>query len=439
LVAVPVAEGTPIQDNLEGPLVRKPTAIVSIGSKYAMSWLRPSWWNTAIIVWTVGLIGIAVQGYLKPRTHTVFDIYAFGCEDWLAGRDIYIWQVQTDELYRYSPLFAVVTIPLAILPPGWGNALWKLLNGIIFIWAIRRWAHRGLPESPLDSRAEAFLLLLTIPVAMISLHIGQANLMLVAFCLVAFVAIREDKWWQAAAWIVGAILIKVIPLPLALVLGALFPLKSIGRLMACFAVGLVLPLLAQRPEYVLDQTIKWVKHLLASHEINQERNRNLRKLLEEMGYLLEPKTMLAIGVFAGLAVLLVSWWTYRRTGNRSSTLWVVGAWFFTWAMLHNPATEAASYGVISPFIAWAVLKSWRTPGAWVDRAMLLAGMALMGPIITDLGNPLRGIINMAAAPILGAILFQAWLVIDLWRILKNNAGERPMAGVIGLSQIEPTV
>jgi hypothetical protein len=385
-----------------------------------MNWLKPSWRNTAVIVWTIGLIGIVIQGYMRPRTHTVFDIYAFGCDDWLAGRDIYVWQTQTQEMYRYSPLFAVVTIPFAELPAGWGNALWKLLNGVIFIWGVRRWAERGLPESPLDSRTVSILTLLTIPVAMFSLHIGQANLMLVAFCLLGFVAIREDRWWQAAAWIVGAVLIKVIPLPLALLLAALFPLQLIGRMVVCFAAGLLLPLLAQRPEYVFDQTIKWVKHLLESHEINQERNRNLRKLMEVIGYPQEPKLMLMIGAIAGLVVLGVSWLTYRKTRDKATTLWVVGAWFFCWALQHNPAAEAAAYGIIAPFIAWALLWSWRTPGAWFSRAILIMSMLLMGPMITDLNKPIRQWIDTPAIPIIGALLFQGWLVVQTFQLLTRN-------------------
>src|SRR4029077_20890780 len=52
------------------------------------------------------------------------DLYArFDAEQW--------------DLYRYSPTFALLFAPFALLPYGLGAVLWNLLNALALLWAIR--------------------------------------------------------------------------------------------------------------------------------------------------------------------------------------------------------------------------------------------------------------------------------------------------------------
>ncbi len=376
---------------------------------------RTEWWpRTVATIWVIACLAIAVEAYLKPRGHTLFDIYANGIRAWWAGADLYARQPDTNELYRYSPAFAVVTGPLALLPPGAGNAAWKLSNAAVFALGLFVWCRRGAPWAPSADRT-ATVFLFALLQAGGNLYNGQANLMMTGFLLLGLTAVVRDRWWWAAGLLAAATLMKVFPLALALVFAVLFWRTFPARYLAALGVGLVAPLVAQRPDYAMGQLAEWGRHLVSSTEINRERLRSLDKLFEIFGTPVGPAVFAALAAGAGLLVLAVGVWETRRGSPKGVLVFRVSAWFVTWVVLFSPSSENATFSILSPFVAWALADAVTRPRTWAGRVWLFAALYLMGMATTDAGGPFRHFFQSHCATTFGGLMFQAWLFADLMR------------------------
>ncbi|OWK45184.1 hypothetical protein FRUB_01515 [Fimbriiglobus ruber] len=422
---------------------------------------RWNWPALAAVLWVCGVSGIAVEAYLRPRGRTVFDIYAVAGHRWWAGEDLYTRQVETREFFRYSPAAAIALRPFVALPPGAGNAAWKVANAGVFLFGTWVWCRRGVPR-PLSRNQTAWVFLLASPLAMTSLHIGQANLMTTGFVLLGLAAAAQDRWWRAAAFVAAATLIKVFPIALALLLGSLYWRQFPLRFAVVLAAGLVLPFLAQSPDVVARQYESWYTHLTESNDLNYDRLRSLNMMLgvysrgapdvpaafdpQSKEYLAErdrrwfsqsrilfgPLVFTLIGTAAGGLVFAACAWS-ARWSDRRALLTRAGAWFFVWVLLFSPATENPTYSIVAPVIAWAAVESFRGggPWAWVSGVVLLTSIFLMGPSVTDVTTPHgREFLDRYTVTTLGAVLFQLWLIANLVRDwLRSKSGAVEAEGV----------
>jgi hypothetical protein len=389
---------------------------------------RWNWPACAIWVWVVACSVIAGLAYFYPRPHTVFPIYAIASREWWAGGDMFLRQAQTHEIYRYSPVFAVLTSPFAVLPQGLGNASWKLVNAGVFLVGLWVWCRRGLPVQPSRNQI-AMIFLLAAPVTAGSLYNGQANLIVTGFILLGLTAAAEDRWWRVAGYLAAATLIKGFPIALALVLCVLFWRTFPLRFLAALAVGLALPFATQQPEYAWEQTARWFSHLTESVELNRERLRSLDKLLEVSGVAVERQLFMLFAAAAGAVVLGAAVWVRWRGADRRETLYVAGAWFLTWVLLFSPSSENATFAILAPIMAWTVVDAFARPTGWLRRAWLLACFPLFGPQNRHLGPYLWLTI--------GTTMFQVVLIADLLFVRFGNRPENRNAS-LSVNEARPT-
>jgi hypothetical protein len=398
----------------------------------------PRWAAIAAAVWAAALAGVAVEAYLTPRGRTVFDIYAHAGRGWRDGDpDLYARQPDTREFFRYSPACAAALAPLAALPPGAGNALWKLANAAVFLAGLAAWCRYALPR-PLTPGRTAAMFLLALPVAAGSLRVGQANMLVTGLVLFAAATAARDRWWAAAAYLAAAALVKVFPLALAGLFAVQFWRTIPVRFAATLAVGLAAPFACQAPGYAADQYGHWLRHLAASGELNRERLRSLSRLLEVLGLPVGPAEFLLAGAAAGLLVLgVVSWSAAHGAGRREVLLRAV-AWYSVWAVLFVPSAECVTYAVLAPVSAWAVVESFGRPRAWASRTAAVVALVLVGPAVTDaVGSAARGWCDRNAAQAVGALVLAGWLAAELRRPVAGDAvgavgaagdGRRPAFG-----------
>src|SRR5438309_4216501 len=91
--------------------------------------------------WVAGGALIAVLAALYVARHPMdFRVYYFGARGVFDGtRPVYGrssglgWPMH----YRYPPLFLLLFAPLAMLPLGWGAALWVLLKIVVLVFVLR--------------------------------------------------------------------------------------------------------------------------------------------------------------------------------------------------------------------------------------------------------------------------------------------------------------
>lgn len=385
--------------------------------------MRWAWDRSAAVfaVWVLLILGLVISAYLRPHRMTVYPVYADASRAWWTGASMYV-KGDAPDLYRYSPTFAVLASPLALFPPAAGNVAWKLANVAVFAAGLWVWAHRVLPRAATRDRV-AGLFFVAAFASLGSFFNGQANLMVTGFVLIALAALAGERWWLAVGFLAAATLVKVFPLALALVLCVLYWRTLPARFAVALLVGLAVPFAAQRPEFVLDQTGEWVRHLVVTSEQPRAGHRSLDALLGFVGLDVPRRAFQALAAVAGGVVLAVAVTTARR-GSARQALAVTAAWFLTWAVLFGPSAENATFAILAPVLAWATVTAFERPGAWLERAWLIGCVYLIGLSTSDAGGPFRQFFGRYHATTVGAALFQAWLIADL---IRGRAGRATQA------------
>ncbi len=119
------------------------------------------------------------------------------------NKDLYVlYPEQHWDLYKYSPAFALLMAPFALLPDFIGLTLWNLLNGLVLVWALLK-----LPVSPKKKNIYfvAFVLIELIS----SLQNTQSNALIAGLIIFAFLFLEKKNIAMAALCIVLTFYIKL--------------------------------------------------------------------------------------------------------------------------------------------------------------------------------------------------------------------------------------
>jgi hypothetical protein len=371
------------------------------------TWKRVDWLSWAWLTWGALALGFAVMAFFYPHSHTVYPIYAPAARRWWVGLDIYVLLV---DYYRYSPLFAILITPFAVLQDCWGGSLWKAFNIAVYAFGLAS-ACRYLLPAQLTRNQRAALWVLALPLSFHSMYNGQANLIMLGTLLLGLSAAARGHWNRAALWVALATLIKGYPGALGLLLSALYFRKFALRYVVFLAAGLLLPFATQPPGVVVEQYTSWGRHLSDSTTLMRERLRSIDYLLYCYRNPISPRTFNMLGVLGGVCTLGVCLLWARRVTEPRALLTRVYLLFATWVALLGPATETCGYIILAPAIAWAVVEAFTGAASIPRRMLLLASLFLMGPSVTDLvGSTLRDVANAYGAQPIGAILFLAHLL-----------------------------
>lgn len=366
------------------------------------------WIALAVVLWGLALVGIAIHGYLKPNSHTVYDIYAAAARNWWAGADLYVYG---RDWYRYSPLFAIAVSPLAALPDGWGNGLWKATNGAVFVAGVWAWLRCVLPTAPTRYVTGATLILM-IPGAMDSLYNGQVNLLMTGLSLLGLTAAARGRWWLAAALIAAATLTKAYPFALAMLLAGLYPRAFVPRYLIALAIGLLLPFAFQTPETATAQYRSWFHHLAISGAgANQIRQHALDGLSAALGYPIPADVFVRVAAIAGAAVFGLCLLHARRTADIRARLTWLSLLYSLWVVLFGPATEPCTFAVLAPFAGWLLADAVSRRAGWFTYGWITAGLLVSGPAATDMvGVTARRFVQDEVIQPIGALLLLGYVL-----------------------------
>ena len=369
--------------------------------------------RAALLTFSGVLAVIAVHALLHPDTHTVFPTYVEAARAFWAGRDLYPGPLFNE--YRYSPSFALAFSPFALLHDRLGNALWKIVNGCILAVGLRAFARSVIPAPPSAPILSA-VTLLALPAALISLFDGQANLVMVGAMLLGLEAAVCERWNLAAVFLAAAALVKGYPLALALLVGALWPRRLWARLPAALTLGLLLPFAFRPPAIAWRQLAQWTVQLGGTPRVRKAGYRSFDMLWSLLAPPLSPAAYLALSFGTGAAVLALCLHRARETSSPRARLTRAYQLFSVWVVLFGPSAEAATYAVVGPAIAWAVLEAFTAPRAPAARALLVASLLCMGPLATDLvGPPVRVFLVSHGILQIGALLFLGVLTVQTLR------------------------
>lgn len=224
----------------------------------------------------------------------------------------------------------------------------------------------------------------------------------------------------------AAVCLKLTPLPVVLLLAALWPRRLAGRLLAVVAGFFLLPFLTRPPGIVLDHYRQWIVHLLESGNVRwigfrdgwtiwivlrhwlgaQPGVPSLSAPLDSCWYRLVQLTTAA-------GVLGWCLWQRRCAARRHlGPRWLVHVTLsmgLAWLMLFGPAVEHATYVFLAPPLIWALLERRAWPHG---RGLVLASFALImllgwGAVQRLLGPDWPVLLTALPA---GTALFALWLL-----------------------------
>jgi hypothetical protein len=161
-----------------------------------------------VIVIIITAQGIAVPGktFENGAEYTHYNNYVIFKQSFfhlIQQKDLYqLYPAEHWDLYKYSPAFALLMAPMALLPDFAGLLIWNLLNALILLWAFCR-----LPQFTNKKRLwlTAFVLLELIT----SLQNEQSNALIAGLIVLAFVQMEKKKIQWATLFIVLTVVIKL--------------------------------------------------------------------------------------------------------------------------------------------------------------------------------------------------------------------------------------
>ncbi len=315
------------------------------------------------------------------------EVFRHASRSLLTHRDLY--DGSSVDWYKYSPSFALIFLPLALVPAWLAAAVWGAVNfGAAFagIHAMTREDPRGGVDS---SGARNVAMLAALPGVLLATDGDQANLLVAGLMLLACSAFARNRSIRGAALVILGFLVKIFPL--GAVLFALLDRereRNLFRVIVAMAIGLLLPLLVIHPSELAAQYSSWVSITRFDHAHN--RGWSLVTLARDIGLpalsvQIAALTTLALPVIGAMTAPAPPTMAWRRAFAASLLILIV---------LCNHRSEYTSFVISSIGVGLWFADARRTPASYVLLA--LASVA-HGPVYVVDDPRLTGAFSFLAA------------------------------------------
>jgi Glycosyltransferase family 87 len=311
-------------------------------------------------------LGFGENGYSNYENYRIFK------QAWvhlLEGKNIYQPFPEVWDLFKYSPAFAVMMVPFALLPDWAGLPLWNLLNALPLLAAL-------LTMSGLTDQQRRFCAWFILPELLISLQNSQSNGLVAALILMTYNALEQQKPIKAAFWAVAGGFIKIFGFFAAIPLvfhRRLWPRFTVASLfwIALFALG---PVLATGWAYLNQLYVWWYELLQMDHQ--QSLGLSVSGALKAWFGWAPAK----LGVtLAGLAVLLIAG---AVSAYRKQHPLPMLAATLIWVVIFNHRAESPTFVIAMCGVALWYCSLLR-PNSW-DMVLLWGTFVLSSVTPTDL-------------------------------------------------------
>ena len=169
--------------------------------------------------------------------------------------------------------------------------------------------------------------------------------------LVAVVELVDGRWWRAVLWMTLGFALKPLIAVLILLAAVLYPRTSWRTLLAMVAL-VVLPLLAQRPEYVLEQYRQSVEMLnTAGHWGPSPQFPHLFWVLHSAGVEITRGCADRVAAAGGPALTLAFCWMAQRKCKAAQAGVLLYTTAVIYLLLFSPRTEHNTYCLLAVAVA----------------------------------------------------------------------------------------
>ena len=323
---------------------------------------------------------VAVQRTVLSRENN-FWIFRAAFVHLRSGADLYTAYPEVHaDLFKYSPTFALVFAPFALLPVTLGYALWAVL-GALAVWI---GVSRLLP-----ARAAVVALALAWLSVLGDLQRAQSNALVAGLMVLAWVAFERERQLPAAAAVAAGAFVKLFPL--AAGMGALLHrrwLRFCLILTAVLAVGALLPIVVAGPDSLAMQYRSWFAIETADAAAQPRYGTGGADLYA--GLMGQFRVWFGVDwphwpvQLAGLVILLLPLALQRgRFGERLFRTQLLAS-LLVFSVLFNHQAESPSYVIAmlgaaiwyaapgpAPWHSWHSWRSWRSWRTWLIATCII--------------------------------------------------------------------
>ncbi|GAC1591405.1 MAG: glycosyltransferase family 87 protein [Ginsengibacter sp.] len=203
------------------------------------------------------------QGGIHYTEYNNYIIFKQSFYHLIHHQDLFIlYPTEQWDLFKYSPTFALLMAPLAILPNFLGLFIWNLLNTMVLYFAM--WQ---VPFASDKKRMLAFAFILIELIT--SIQNTQSNGLIAGLIVLAYIFLEKKRVGLAALFITLTVFIKLFGI-IAFLLFLLYPdkIKAICYSILWFVMLTLLPLLVISPSGLLSEYKSWALLLHNDQVIN---------------------------------------------------------------------------------------------------------------------------------------------------------------------------
>ncbi len=394
------------------------------------------WIRLAIWLWIALAAAVCVKSFTRENVHSIYPVLAWGSRHWWADQALHAeYPGLTQDVYRYSPSFAIIFTPLALLPDWLGASLWGILSVATTFFAMRLLVREILPGS-WPPPSEAWFLGLTLFGSMSGIWSGQSNSLILSMVIFAVAAVKHNRWWTASLLLTLPAFIKIWPIMAGLLLMVFWP-KRLSWRFAIITVALALLPFLTRPFYVVvGQYQEWYFSLIKQDQHRWGGYRDAWTIWENLWPPVSPWGYHVLQLISAVPMFLWCHCQRRRIQSFFPSLngkinnlslsvrdnaaagadaayrflmtMTISIWV-SWQLFFGPGSEQLTYGLIAPSAAWAVLTSFQEKKRrlWTGATWLIFVLFSCGDIETPLTR-----LHPAFAMLLplSVVSFAVWLI-----------------------------
>jgi len=322
------------------------------------------------------LKGAKVFNQIEYTHYNNFVIFKHSFYNLIQGKNLYsaypdlFW-----DYFKYSPAFALLFAPFALLPDLPGLILWNLLNGLTLFFAVRSLPH-------LSDKQKTMILWFVLLELLTSVQNAQSNGLMAALVLFTFSALENKREIRAGLLLALSVFIKIFG-GVALLLAFFYPRrrKFIGWFAVWSLVLAFLPLPVTGASQLAALYKSWLALLSGDHNVSLGISM-LGWLQSWFGWAVSKYAV----VLAGGIMLLLSFLRKNRFDDSGYRLLLLAS-LLIWMVIFNHKAESPTY-----IIAMVGIAIWyfTQPKQTANRILLWLAFIFVSLSPTDLfPAPLR--------------------------------------------------
>lgn len=311
-------------------------------------------------LWIAAVLVVSVQA--TAQHNDVFEVFRTAWLNLKEGRDLYSGGPGHLDFFKYSPTFALLFAPFAIVPFGVGVLFWNAVNAGALYWGLGRVL---TPDQAFAARAIVFMDTIG------AMQNAQSNALVAGLMILAFAELERRQEFRASLAIVCGALIKIFPI-VAAVFAIFRPWRLPRFALWSIALALVLvvaPLVVLSPAELANQYRSW----MAIQRIDAlTRGFSVMEQLHIWFGVNWPNWPVQLaGVLILLAPLIrLSYWGHLRFRQ------LLLASVLMFCVLFNHKAESPTFVVAVAGVAIWFVVSARDRRAWTVLALVLVGTVL---------------------------------------------------------------